>query len=284
MPLKGSVITKHYPEPWMRTSCDMDILVKQEDLEKAAGYLCEKLNYEKHSTGSHDISFFSQSKIHIELHYTLIEDGLINDSAKVLEDVWNIVALKDGFKHYYVMPDEMFYFYHIAHMAKHFENGGCGIRPFVDLYLLDKNINTEKCDSLLEKGGLLKFTKCARKLCKVWFEGEKTNTTCELMSEFVIKGGVYGSESNRISLQQQQRGGRLRYAISRIFLPYDVIKFYFPVLQKHKWLLPFIQVRRWGGLVFRGRMGTSVGELKYNSQISSEDAREMKRFLDSIGL
>ena len=27
MPLKGSVIRKYYPEPWMRTSCDIDILV-----------------------------------------------------------------------------------------------------------------------------------------------------------------------------------------------------------------------------------------------------------------
>ena len=32
MPLKGSVIRKYYPQPWMRTSCDIDILVKEEEL------------------------------------------------------------------------------------------------------------------------------------------------------------------------------------------------------------------------------------------------------------
>ena len=36
------------------------------------------------------------------------------------------------------MLDELFYFYHIAHMVKHFENGGCGIRPVV-LSLLKEN-------------------------------------------------------------------------------------------------------------------------------------------------
>lgn len=29
------------------------------------------------------------------------------------------------------MKEEMFYFYHIAHLAKHFEVGGCGIRQII---------------------------------------------------------------------------------------------------------------------------------------------------------
>ncbi|MBO4954226.1 MAG: nucleotidyltransferase family protein, partial [Clostridia bacterium] len=33
MPLKGAVIRQYYPEPWMRTSCDIDIHVKKDRLE-----------------------------------------------------------------------------------------------------------------------------------------------------------------------------------------------------------------------------------------------------------
>ena len=33
LPLKGSVIRKYYPEEWMRTSCDIDVLVRREDLD-----------------------------------------------------------------------------------------------------------------------------------------------------------------------------------------------------------------------------------------------------------
>ena len=36
MPLKGSVLRKYYPEEWMRTSCDIDILISENDIEKAA--------------------------------------------------------------------------------------------------------------------------------------------------------------------------------------------------------------------------------------------------------
>ena len=54
------------------------------------------------------------------------------------------------------MTDEMFYFYHIAHMAKHFEEGGCGIRPFIDLWTLDniKDVDHDKRDELLSRGNL----------------------------------------------------------------------------------------------------------------------------------
>ena len=35
IPLKGSVIRQYYPEPWMRTSCDIDVLVHEDELDRA---------------------------------------------------------------------------------------------------------------------------------------------------------------------------------------------------------------------------------------------------------
>ena len=60
MMLKGAVLRSYYPQPWMRTSCDIDILVKEESLDRATNALVEKLSYktdyEKHY---HDVSLFS---------------------------------------------------------------------------------------------------------------------------------------------------------------------------------------------------------------------------------
>ena len=39
--LKGSVLRNYYPEPWMRTSCDIDILVHDEQLDKAVKVLTQ---------------------------------------------------------------------------------------------------------------------------------------------------------------------------------------------------------------------------------------------------
>ena len=133
VPLKGSVIRQYYPEAWMRTSCDIDILIHEEDIEKAKALLVNEHGYTNHGKGSHDVSLYSPRGFHIELHYSLIEEGRANKSAAVLENVWNMVTVRNDWEYFYEMPDDLFYFYHIAHMAKHFETGGCGIRPFIDL-------------------------------------------------------------------------------------------------------------------------------------------------------
>ena len=286
LPLKGSVLRKYYPEPWMRTSCDIDILVHVEDLEKATAYLVDTLEFRKEGKNSHDVSLFSPTGIHLELHYDLVEDDRANSAAKVLENVWDRVVKRDGSEYHYEMPDELFYFYHIAHMAKHFENGGCGIRPFIDLLVLNNQVefDKEKRQSLLEEGGLSKFGSQVELLSEIWFgNAEHTEITGQIQ-DYILKGGVYGTNENRIAVQQQKQGGKFKYALSKIFLPYDVIKFHYPVLEKHKWLMPFMQVRRWCKLIFCGHLKRATHELKYNSTLTKDAAEEAKTLLKNIGL
>lgn len=286
LPLKGAVIRDYYPEPWMRTSCDIDILVHKSDLKRVIDVFTEKHNYRFDHKLSHDVSMFSTSGLHIEFHYDLLEKGLINDSAEILSKVWDVSCVKNGYHCFYEMPDEMFYFYHIAHMAKHFENGGCGIRPFIDLWILDRidTANPDKRNELLTSGKLLKFADTARRLSRVWFEGEKTDDLLLQMEDYILRGGLYGSNENRIIVQQQKKGGRLQYALSKIFIPYDMIKFYYPILQKHRWLTPIMEVRRWGKLIFCGHLKRTVKELNYNKNIDKTDADSTRKFLCDIGL
>ena len=286
LPLKGAVIRKYYPEAWMRTSCDIDILVHEEDSERAKYILMNEYGYAYQEKSSHDISLFSPENIHVELHYDLVEDGIANESSEVLKNVWNMARIRDGSSFCYEMTDELFYFYHIAHMAKHFEIGGCGIKPFIDLWILEHIQEADEKDrnALLEQGQLLRFAKAARKLCRIWFENEEYDSVSKQMEDYILRGGVYGTIENRIMVQQQKKGGRLKYALSRIFIPYDAIKFHYPILQKHRWLTPFMEVRRWSRLLFCGKTKMAINEFKYNQNISSDKADETKRFLTSIGL
>ncbi len=286
MPLKGSVIRNYYPEPWMRTSCDIDILVHESDSEKAKSVLVDGYGYIYHGKGSHDISLFAPTNIHIELHYDLVEDGIANESSNVLKNVWDMAVIRDGYAFLYEMSDEMFYFYHIAHMAKHFENGGCGIRPFIDLLILDsvQNADAKKRDELLGQGNLLKFANAARKLSRIWFLNEQYDIISQQMEDYILRGGVYGSNENRITIHQQKKGGRIKYALSKIFIPYDIIKFHYPVLQKHRWLTPFMEIRRWFKLIFCGHARNALNELKYNQTIPADKADATKKFLENIGL
>ena len=287
IPLKGSVLRQYYPEPWMRTSCDIDVLVHEEDLQRTVSYLADNLGYKRESQNSHDISMFTQGGVHIEVHYDLVEDNRANSAAAVLKQIWNVAVKHDGCNYQYEMPDEMFYFYHIAHMAKHFVyTGGCGIRPFLDIWVLNHRIDfdREKRDKLLSDGGLSVFEKQAELLSEVWFGNAEHTEITRQMEEYILRGGVYGTTTNRVAVQQQKQGGKMKYALSKIFIPYDVIKFHYPILQKHRWLTPIMEVRRWGKIIFCGHLKRTVNELKYNSTISEDAAAETRTLLKNVGL
>ena len=247
LPLKGSVLRVYYPEPWMRTSCDVDILVKEAQLDAAANVLEETVGYRFAGKTQHDITFLSPSGVHIELHFDLVEDGRANAAATVLRKVWEEASCKEGHSFWYEMSDAFFYFYHIAHMAKHFEISGCGIRPILDLWLLDNLAkgNQNDRDTLLQSVGLLQFATAARKLSRVWFNGEAKDPFSERLQNFLLHGGVYGSMDNWVVLQQESKGSTRAYVLSRIFKPYEVLKKRYPILEKHRWLTPVMQVRRW---------------------------------------
>lgn len=287
IPLKGSVLRQYYPEPWMRTSCDIDVLVHAEDLQSTVSYLADNLGYRRESQNSHDISMFTQGGVYIEVHYDLVEDGRVNSAAEVLKSIWNVAVKRAECNYQYEMPDEMFYFYHIAHMAKHFvSTGGCGIRPFLDIWVLNHRIDfdREKREKLLFDGGLDVFAKQAELLSEVWFGNAEHTEITRQMEEYILRGGVYGTTTNRVAVQQQKKGGKVRYALSKIFIPYDAIKFHYPILQKHKWLTPIMEVRRWGKLIFCGHLKRTVKELKYNSTISEDAAAETRTLLKNVGL
>ncbi len=284
--LKGAVIRSLYPEEWMRTSCDTDILIHKEDLERAVSHFTENMGFTITERSTHDVALTTKLGNHIELHYDLLEENRANNAGEILSCVWDNATLKENSSCQYVMSDEFFYFYHIAHTAKHFENGGCGIKPLIDLWLLDNvtNAQNEKRDTLLEKGRLLKFATAVRRLVAVWFEGETADSLTERLEGYILSGGLYGTADNRVAIAQEKQGGRLGYMLSRVFVPYSRLKRYYPVLEKHKWLTPFMQVRRWFMLFKPDVAKMAKGELSANKTLKKSTAKQMKELLSELGL
>lgn len=283
MPLKGSVIRALYPQPWMRTSCDIDIYVQESDLEAAASAIVEKLGYRNDGKGSHDMQMFAPSGVHLELHYDLIEDSRYPKLAKGLSEIWdNAVPVREG-GYTYKMTNEDFYFYHIAHAAKHFRDGGCGIRPFIDLWYLEKSLpyDKEKTEKLLTECGLLKFTQSARKLVDVWFKSEEHDALSKETEAFVLSGGVYGVLENRVAVQTTK--GRFSYFLYRVFPPYRELKDQYLILRRCPILYPFYIVRRWFNLLFvKGRAKNSLRE--WNVAMEKFKENRAKNLLKNLDL
>lgn len=286
IPLKGSVLRDYYPEAWMRTSCDIDILVHECNLDLAAKALVESLGYRTDEKTGHDLSLYSQDGIHLELHYTILEETQVVRSQVVLEKFWDGAVPHPQKQYCLQLTDEMFYFYHIAHMAKHVESGGCGIRSFLDLWVLNHRVDSDrqKRETLLVEGSLMKFARAAESLSECWFSGTEKDVSSVQFENFILKGGTYGTLKNKVAVQQRKKNGRLQYALSRIFLPYQKIRFHYPILERHKWLTPVFQVVRWCKLLFKGGAKRSLRELQVNAQISQEEKMSAENLLEYLGL
>jgi len=286
IPLKGAVLRQYYPEAWMRTSCDLDILIQKTDLDAAANLLQDTLEYRFADRTGHDMSFFSPDGIHVELHFDLIEDGRANASNSVLSSVWEDACPAEGCQFWYVMSDHFFYFYHIAHMVKHFETGGCGIRPFIDLWLLDNVVKGDISarDELLQAGEMLQFATAVRKLSRVWLNGEEADPLSHRLEKFLLHGGVYGSADNRVALHRESRGGKFGYLLSRIFAPYEKLKSYYPILEKHPYLTPVMQIRRWGMLLRPDVARRAKNEISINNKAKQSDTDAVDGLLTDLGI
>ncbi len=273
IPLKGAVIRDLYPQGWMRTSCDIDILVRDKDLKSAIDSLNSIEGYVIKRVSDHDIVFESAEGITLELHYKLLGKKRFLRYCNVLSKVWDSAKPYSGSEYRFSFDDNIFYFYHILHMAKHFKKGGCGIRPFIDLWLLDNknNYNYEIIERLLKKAGLLKFAKCVQMLSRVWFSDEIHNETSFKMQVFLTKGGAFGSEKSRLISDNQRVGGKFGYIISRIFVPYRYLKRDYPILEKYPILAPLCEICRLCSLMFGKKKKFKDKYIENLKSVSYED-------------
>ena len=253
IPLKGAVLRGYYPEPWMRTSCDIDVFVHEEELDKAAAKLVEKLGYTcEWKRSVNELSLHSPGGVHLELHYDLTEEGRFGK--EILSDIWKYTERQEGSMRA-SLSDPAFYYYHVVHMMKHFQSGGCGIRPFLDLRVLESiPHNEEGRRALLEQGGALCFAEAAEKLSRVWFLGEEHNEMSKRMEEFLLQAGMYGDFENRKAVEKEKIGGKKNYLLSRIFLPNKLLKKKYPQVAKSPWKAPFYQIVRWWSLLFNKKV------------------------------
>jgi len=285
LPLKGSVIRPVYPEPWMRTSCDIDILVHEEDLDRMTEVLMGELNYTLDQTGGlRHIWMHAPNGIHLEPHYSLHENSDRLD--RVLDEVWENSSVEDGYRHRYKQSPEFLLFHLIVHMAGHFQHGGCGVKPFIDLYLLDHQLNydRDKLADFCRRAGVEKFCRCVRQVIAVWFGGAPHTDVTQRIEEYVLSGGVYGTRSNQVAVVQERAGNKFQHILTRIFMPYKSLKIKYPILAKHRWLTPVYQVVRWVQMLQKGRWGTYRRELDLICGLDDQRRAEIGQLLDDVGL
>lgn len=281
VPLKGAVIKGFYPQDWLRTSCDIDILVSEENVEKAISTINLNGRFTVGERHLKDIPLTAQD-IKIELHFGILtfKDNL----DAVLKDVWEYALPQDN-KYIMSLTPEFFLYHIYAHAANHFIEGGCGIKPLIDIFLLEKKLEYDRdlFEQLLEKAKLTLFRDGLKALSEVWFANASHSNLTLDMEKYILSGGVYGSMKNIMIVRSNNRSSE-GYVLNRIFMPYSFLRNQYPILFKHKYLTPVFEVVRWVSFIFKGNYELRKDELKRFNAITAGEKQEVDKMLKNLGL
>ena len=276
MPLKGYYMKDLYPDPLMRSSCDLDVLFPPERT-KEVREMMRALGYKIEAAGDNHMMHM-RNNVTVEMHYFL---GVAPVIPEYYRDVFK--RLKHVGGQLYNFTDEDFYIFQLIHLWKHFKSGGTGIRSVMDIYVFltaKPALDFEYLAGELEKLGLTKFEKKLRDLAFFWFGGE--GTAEENLADFILKSGVYGTTQHATaagSLELGKKGFFFRRAFPKI----STMKKAYPVLEKCILLLPFCYFARILSALFK-KPDRVKGSMKAIHKLDEEKVQTMKNLFDDLGI
>lgn len=284
IPLKGAVLREYYPEAWLRQSCDIDILVRENDALRALKMLEQNLGYKAQSENYHDYSLFSESGVHLELHFNIKEN--IAKLDEVLQKAWDYAYKKDGKDYEYEFTNEFLLFHLFAHAAYHFLSGGCGIKPVLDYAVSEEKLDYDKSelDKLLTAGGIKRFADKIGLLGKVWFGSEEHNELTKSMEQYILGGGVYGSSKNKTVVLRTEKKSKAGSIVSRLWLPYKNLVIEYPSLKGKRVLQPFYEFLRLCRLFKKDVRKKAFAEIGNNVKTDEKTVAETEKMLKELEL
>lgn len=297
--IKGTVIAQQYPIPALRTMGDIDILVHQEDKERADEILC-KLGFQTKTKNPHYDWTYKREWIELELHHQLlyIYDNDINDPAQMsfFNQFWQ-----------YVQGDQLDWSFHLLflliHLKKHLMLYGAGFRMFMDIAVIIQSnvlVNWKWIERKLEEFDLLQFARVCFRLIDDWFminppidcpllSEEQVNT----LSQKVLDNGVFGMNNpgnesnvdiNAIMYGNQRWLYRIKTFFRNVFPNFKRIAYVseYRFIEKKPWLLPAAWVYRFYRLL--NKKTESASSIMRRIMVSNDLIDERQRELQGWGL
>lgn len=261
MPLKGILLQECYPRLGARQMSDNDILFDESARMVLREHMVRdgyKAEMAKAKVGCHD-AYTKPPVYRFEMHRWLFYDDLRGERRSVTASYYADVKsrlIKDADNGYgYHFRDEDLYVYLLAHIRKHYDYGGIGVRVLLDLYLYRQSrpgLDESYMAGELDKLGLRPLEALCRSAAEKLFawperQAELTDGEMALVRQ-MERSGVYGTVSQSVQADMRQAGSRGRFLWRRVFPDITWYRTNAPFAYSHRWALPFFWVYR----LFRG--------------------------------
>ncbi len=288
LPLKGVNLRKYYPEVGTRMMSDCDVLIKLPQYPKIREIMGE-IGFEEKYESNHELVWEVPDNLTVELHKFVIP-SYNEDYFAYFGDGWRLAKEKVNDSSQYQMTNEDALIYNFTHMAKHYRDGGIGIRHILDIYVLinkHPNLDFAYIDGELKKLKLFDFFYNVLHTIDVWFNGKETDEMSDCITNYIFSSGSYGTAKNKnISAavreakgEKPERFTRLKKWVALLFLPYEYMCEKYPILTKVPVLLPLMWVVRGIQVVF-GSKRQLIARTNANIKVLTTD--NIDAFQDSL--
>lgn len=288
--VKGMEVAKYYPISVMRTMGDSDIVIHEEDKERAEQVLSDLGIVNKFEYNGKERGYIGNRTV-VELHHNLIYDEIVTlpEQRKFFNDCWSYV--REG------ELDHSFHFlFLIAHLRKHFLNEGIGIRQFMDIAAVARNDSTLKWSWIEEKLKdlrLHRFAQTCFAMTEYWFDikipmyyPKAEEKFAEQATGRILGNGVFGfhnidNRRNSVINQMQEYEGprwmlRVKLILERLFPSYESLRVgtSYKFLDGRPWLLPVAWIRR---IYYMALGKTTDGKDIIDRIMTPDDMIEMRK-------
>lgn len=278
--LKGTVTKHFYPDTSMRMMSDIDILYRNVTAKKIKT-IFEDLGYTQTKSTPKDAMYLSSNqKVKVEMQQALIDDGF-TDWLEYLDTIWDRCRKKTDCE--YSMTSEDFYIYHIVHMAKHFINGGIGLRHVLDTWVINnhfENLDRQYVEKILTELSLNKFEQQMINLYQYWFEdcAPSDKEATDLLSEYIFANGAFGNIKQQ-SVNESSSGIKRKIFPSKETLA----NYYGDIVINYPVTIPLYWIRLNTDRLFRNPKKTRI-KLKTISDVSDIQQEKANKIFDICGL
>lgn len=264
LPLKGSVLCPMYPAFGMRQMSDNDILFDASYRQEVRSWF-ESQGYTTKSFGesNHD-EYHKKPVYNFEMHTSLFHEEASVKFFNYYLSLKNRLHSAADRKFEYVMSDEDFYIYMVAHIYKHYSNCGTGLRSLLDVYVYNRakdNLNREYLKEELTKTDLCEFEEemrdLAMKIFNPQFEYSSLTQKEKKMLYNLMSNHTYGAPENfwRKQVRKTQLDGaeitaadKIKYFQARLFPDKKYMEKWCetctPFFFRNRWLMPMAYIWR----------------------------------------
>ncbi|MDD6728919.1 MAG: nucleotidyltransferase family protein [Eubacteriales bacterium] len=293
--VKGIILNKFYPVKEFRTSGDIDVIIRDDDFEKFKKIVIEKGL--KDSDDSTVCACFNIGNIFIEAHSSIHCDH------EYFKNIFEIAEKGDD-RNEYVLSLENHLLYVLCHIVNHFRKYGAGIRMFMDVDVILRQINGsldyKKFFSLCRELNIESFVKYTFSLCRNWFNTpvkidfdiSENKAVKDMFEKEILSGGSFGYERRSLSdyyvsmaVGQNEKNGfksKVKAFFHLLFPKKEYLYEGAPYASRHHILLPIAWLHRlYKGIFVRG--GHSVSTVKGIIN-SDEEIVEYKKLLKELDI